>query len=217
MALLRYGTRGSRPARRGRGPGSGRSSATEDCGSRPPLADERGFTAIETTIVLIAFVTLAAMFAYTVMTTGILSSERSREAVMGGLDQTTRTMMVSGPVVGHANADNTAIDLITFQVITASRGAEGVYVSADNMVITYVDADQVVHLTPDDWTATWLMGFGPLLNPGERVEISVDLRGLDPRLGPAKRLSIQLVPDRGTVLTVERTTPKELGELVDLV
>ncbi len=50
--------------------------------------DSRGITGLETAIILIAFVVVASVFAYTVLSAGIFSSEKGKEAVHSGLKQT---------------------------------------------------------------------------------------------------------------------------------
>jgi len=45
---------------------------------------QRGITGLETAIILIAFVVVASVFAFTVLSTGIFSSERSKETVHAG-------------------------------------------------------------------------------------------------------------------------------------
>ena len=47
---------------------------------------QRGITGLETAIILIAFVVVASVFAFTVLSTGIFSSERSKETVFAALD-----------------------------------------------------------------------------------------------------------------------------------
>ena len=42
--------------------------------------DQQGITGLETVVVLIAFVMVTALFAVTVITTGLFSSERASEA-----------------------------------------------------------------------------------------------------------------------------------------
>ena len=44
---------------------------------------------LETAIVLIAFVVVASVFAFAVLNTGLLSSEKSKEAALGGLQETS--------------------------------------------------------------------------------------------------------------------------------
>ena len=58
----------------------------------------RGITGLQTAIILIAFVVVASVFAFTVLSTGIFASERSKETVYAGLQEaksTTRFAMAS--------------------------------------------------------------------------------------------------------------------------
>ncbi len=43
--------------------------------------DEKGITGLETAIILIAFVVVAAVFAYTALSAGLFSTQKSQEAV----------------------------------------------------------------------------------------------------------------------------------------
>ncbi len=61
--------------------------------------DERGITGLETAIILIAFVVVATVFAFIVLTTGLFSAERGKETVFAGLDKARGTMEVRGGVV----------------------------------------------------------------------------------------------------------------------
>ena len=56
------------------------------------LRSQRGITGLETAIILIAFVVVASVFAYTVLSAGIFSAEKGKEAVHSGL-QTARSSM----------------------------------------------------------------------------------------------------------------------------
>ena len=50
---------------------------------------------LETAIVLIAFVVVASVFAFAVLTTGVLSSGKSKEAVIGALEGAGSTLRLS--------------------------------------------------------------------------------------------------------------------------
>ena len=69
--------------------------------------DERGITGLETAIILIAFVVVASVFAYTVLSAGIFSSQKGQEAVYSGLAQTRATMEIKGSVFAYGNASGT--------------------------------------------------------------------------------------------------------------
>ena len=175
-----------------------------------------GLSSIETTIILIAFVTLAAIFGYAVLTTGLLTAESSRKSALDALEEATATLTLRGPVVGIANPGKTALEMVRFQIVNAARGTHGVDLDSERTYVTFIDEDQAVRLTQDDWTAVWQTGFGRLLNPGESVQITVNLQSLDPPLTPGRRFALQFSPNLGVALKFKRSVPLELADFMDL-
>ena len=86
---------------------------------------------------------------------------------------------------------------------TATRTGQYVELSKTATVITYLDEDQSLNVASADWTPTWLIGSGAILDPGEQVEISLNLSGLIPLLGTNKEFSIQVKPEKGAVLVIK--------------
>ncbi|MCH8102328.1 MAG: flagellin, partial [Chloroflexi bacterium] len=62
----------------------------------PQLSGQRGITGLETAIILIAFVVVASVFAFTVLSTGIFASERSKETVFSGILEARSTLEPRG-------------------------------------------------------------------------------------------------------------------------
>lgn len=180
-----------------------------------------GITGIETAIVLIAFVVVASVFAFAMLSTGFLSSEKSKAAVLGGLAETSATLSLRGGVVAVANAGKTAVDTIKFTVTSAAQSTESVDLSTSGTTVTYVDQDNGVNCTGSgspscSWSTTWLIGSGSLIDQGEQVEFTVTLTGLSPKLGKGAEFTIQVKPNKGAVVVVNRTTPVELKTSMDL-
>ena len=186
------------------------SMETEWSNVRKPNADQRGITGLETAIVLIAFVVVASVFAFAVLSTGLTSSEKSKEAVLGGLSETSSTLNIRGGVVASVNSALTAVDTVKFTMSLASDSGESVEVSTSKMILTYVDDDNAFNVASSDWTPTWLIGSKDLLDRGEMVEVVVTLTSMTPRLGTSKEFTIQVKPEKGAVLTINRTMPAEL-------
>ena len=88
------------------------------------------------------------------------------------------------------------------------------FLSALDIAVSYIDQNQSVNLSPSAWVILWLVGMGPLLDPGERVEFYVDLTGLTVPLGPSEVFTIEVKPNLGLDLTFTRTTPEELAPIV---
>jgi flagellin FlaB len=61
--------------------------------------DQRGITGLETAIIMISFVVVASVFAYTVLSAGLFSSEKGKAAVYAGIDNARSSMSLSGSVV----------------------------------------------------------------------------------------------------------------------
>ena len=106
------------------------------------VRSQTGITGLETAIVLIAFVVVASVFAFAVLTTGLISSEKSKEAIIGSLEETGSTLVLRGSMVAVATTTLAYVSNIKFQVGTASRTSDGVDFSDNQIVITYIDQNQ---------------------------------------------------------------------------
>ena len=61
---------------------------------------ERGITGLETAIILIAFVVVAAVFAYTVISAGMFATQKSQESVHSGLKEAQGGVELKGATIG---------------------------------------------------------------------------------------------------------------------
>src|ERR1035441_5196103 len=71
---------------------------------------QKGITGLETAIILIAFVVVAAVFAYTVLSAGLFSTQKSQQAVYSGLQESQSTIEVKGGVVSNGVAQLDSMD-----------------------------------------------------------------------------------------------------------
>ena len=177
-------------------------SASSVAGWAALRTDQRGITGLETAIVLIAFVVVASVFACV-------------------RQETTSTLTLRGVVLADSNTGKTAIDTIKFTISAASETAKAVDLSSVGTVVTYLDDDQALNCTSSgtpscSWTTTWVIGSGDLVDPGEQVDVTVNISKLTPPLGPNKEFTIRLKPNKGAVVIVTRTTPAELKGIMNL-
>ena len=63
--------------------------------------DQKGITGLETAIVLIAFVVVASVFAYTVLSGGIYSSQQNKRALREGIDS-MNALKLQGDIIAYA-------------------------------------------------------------------------------------------------------------------
>ena len=64
---------------------------------------QRGITGLETAIILIAFVVVASVFAFTVLSTGVFWTDRARETIFAGLEQTKSSLRPTGSVIASVD------------------------------------------------------------------------------------------------------------------
>jgi len=207
--------------------------------------DERGITGLETAIILIAFVVVAAVFAYTVLSAGLFSTQKGSEAVYSGLREAQSTIEMKGSVI--AEAENTGasgyLSQVSFTVSnvlggepidftpptanTSSNDGLAATASTNVVVISYVDQDQRV----EDlyWTVTQLGNADAdnILETNEKFQITIGnaaagagggnlVNALDPNLLVNKTFAFELKPPVGAVLPIERTTPAIIDSVMNL-
>ncbi len=183
--------------------------------------NQKGITGLETAIVLIAFVVVSSVFAFAALSTGMFSSDKARETVNAGLAQTRATMELKGSVIGTSDvaAVTGVLTTISFHV-TQSAGGADVDLTPGTTIIKYTDdAQNKLFGSTAGFTVTGIGGADTdnLLERNEvyRIEmINLDTGlsataddTLETALGTNKTFTLEVIPTRGAVLHIERTTP----------
>ena len=185
--------------------------------ARKMQRDERGITGLETAIILIAFVVVASVFAYTVLSAGIFSSQKGQEAVYTGLAQARSTLELKGDVVAKANA--TAVTEILFSVSNALDGeAIDLTDTTGNNVTVISYSSSTVRTEELSWVSV-AQGWSDadsLLEAGEMFEITVDMTGAGETIGTYHTFTLEVKPPVGSMLRIERTTPAAIDAVMIL-
>jgi flagellin FlaB len=135
---------------------------------------------LETAIILIAFIVVASVFAYTVLTAGVFSSQKASEAVNAAVEEVRASVLVTGNTIAYkgsvdidgdtSTSDGT--DAVVKLELTIAVALQGVPVdvtpayqinSTDNslessgavktMVLNYLDQTQLIK------DVAWTVGF----------------------------------------------------------
>ena len=195
---------------------------------------EKGITGLETAIILIAFVVVAAVFAYTALSAGLFSTQKSQEAVYSGLREAQSTLELRGGVIATANTTGASgtVQTVKFTVgnvlggdpidftIPTDAGGDGIADtgSSNVVVINYVDDDQAVDNLA--WTITKLgnADSDSLLETNERFEITLTnlVGALGTDLTVKKTFNLEVLTPGGATLNIERTTPAWIDSIVNL-
>jgi flagellin FlaB len=105
---------------------------------------QKGITGLETAIVLIAFVVVASVFAFTILSAGVFSSEANKQTIHAGLKETRTGLRQHGSAFAFAGfaGSTQAVFKIVF-IVSNSLAGEPVDLTAPTI------------LAP---TRTWLTG-----------------------------------------------------------
>jgi flagellin FlaB len=180
--------------------------------------DEEGQAALETAIILIAFIVVASVFAFTILSAGTASTDRGEEAIYEGLEGVQSTMAIRGAMIANSSA-GTSVDSIVFNLALAS-GGDPVDLTDDGtgpVVIAYRDSEQVVNAL--DYTVDFIVDDGDadaVLEDGELAEVTVDLSTLTTALDANVEFTIEVNPPTGAVLNLSRTTPAAIETVMEL-
>ncbi len=192
---------------------------------------EKGITGLETAIILIAFVVVASVFAFTVLSTGIFSSERSKETVYAGLAEAQSSLEPRGSLIaykGVLTGGTETVFKVTFVVSNAVAGEPidltPPYTADDSdtdpdlslgaeyvTVVSYTDQNQYLNDVP--WSVAW-PGYDNsdnILEVNEKAEITVWLLTRETGIDIAAEGSVDYMTTQGgmTSTDMELTTNDE--------
>lgn len=206
---------------------------------------EKGITGLETAIILIAFVVVAAVFAYTTLSAGLFSTQKSQEAVYSGLKEARATLELKGNVIATANESGASgrVQQVSFIVANvlggeaidftepdAAAGNGGVADTNSNnkVVINYIDEAQTVNDLY--WQIEKLGGSDTddLLETNEKFKVTIgsDTAGANggnlidalstQNLNINTEFSLIVQTPIGAVLEIERTIPPFMDTIMNL-
>ncbi len=199
--------------------------------------DERGITGLETAIILIAFVVVASVFAFVVLSTGVFSAERAKETIHAGLEEARGSMGIRGSMIAKtATSSTTTVDTLVFVVTNAVAGEpidltaptdttpdDGIpdAGSTHKTVVAYDDANQ--QIADMAYTVTYLGdNYGDsLLEVGEKAQITVKVGAAitataGTGLAKNSEFTLEFSPPKGAVMILQRTTPASIDTVMNL-
>jgi flagellin FlaB len=166
---------------------------------------QKGISGLETAIILIAFVTVASVLAYSVLSAGIFSAEEGQKAVYAGLEGAQSTMEVKGSVLGLSAG---GAKLETVQIVLGMAIA-GNAVDMDAVSINFWD--DTISATDVTWEyelsgQSTERGSENLLEGDELMVVTVTIPAAA-TVGIYDTFTLQILPPNGSALTIERTMP----------
>jgi flagellin FlaB len=202
---------------------------------RKVYRDESGITGLETAIILIAFIVVAAVFAFTIMTTGLFSTEKAKTVAQAGISEASIGLALKGQVTGSCCTGNPGpsggnhLSGVTFKVALAG-GNEPINITPSSLAFrfTHPDGGGHVHsavggqpMTGGIMMAVTLITItgtdDNILESGEVVEFKIVLstqhdNGLHD--GEGRTFRVEIIPPTGGSLSFERRTPTTMSKFM---
>ena len=189
------------------------------------FGNQQGITGIETAIILIAFVIVASVFAYVVLSAGLFSTQKAKEAITAGINEAQSTIEIKGNLYG--TMVNSVLTSVTFTVATTTGGELVDFTppttgNTSKVIISYSDAYQMFPSL--NWTLTKLntSDADNILDSNKLFQITVDLTPVSANVSdeqkprPYHTFTIEVKPPVGAVLSLERTIPARVNSVVNL-
>lgn len=179
--------------------------------------DESGQNALETAIILIAFIVVASVFAFTVLSAGSASTEKGEAAIYAGLEGVQSSMSIKGAVIAEegATADEVGTVVFTLSLVSGGDPVDLTDTTGANVVVIgYRDDTQFINEV--DWALAWVgtNDADTMLEDGELAEISVDVSAA--ALGPNTPFTLEIKPPTGSVLSINRSTAASIEPVQEL-
>lgn len=202
---------------------------------------KRGMVGIDTAIILISFVLVAAAVAFVVLDMGMTSATKAKQTMVNGLQEASTALEVNGEILGVVNGTGTGIEEIAIPLgVTPGTG----YVSfdTDTFVVSFTDQygtypniyEGVSHKlvtsstslsslyssTPSvSATAYFITGniTPTVLGPYGQALLVISVNSIK-SMTPYNSFTVTIKPSVGGALTVSRIIPPDLvsGSTIDL-
>ncbi|MDK2875881.1 MAG: archaeal flagellin FlaB [Archaeoglobaceae archaeon] len=194
------------------------------------VKNEKAFTGLEAAIVLIAFVTVAAVFSYVLLGAGFFATQKGQEVVHTGVKQATSSIELVGEVVGYGNTNPSANNL-TKVVLTVKLASGGTPIDLGHTVIMVAVPAQgeIVELKYNtdsdaegyykvDWITTVNKGGADnYLEEYEKAQITINLANQNLDLKPNTGFLIEIRPPVGASYPINLKVPPAIESVMVLI
>ena len=100
------------------------------------LRSQRGIGGLETAIVLIAFVVVSSVFAFTALSTGLFSSDRAEKTFREGLSEARGSLEIRGGIKIEATKTTKSLTTVTAEAVGTGNGANTSFTLANSPVLS---------------------------------------------------------------------------------
>ena len=173
---------------------------------------DEAFTGLEAAIVLIAFVVVAAVFAYVVLGAGFFTTQKAQETVYRGVEQSTTNVQMIGNVYGVASNPAAGINQLRF-TISLAPGAPSINLEKMTIIVSTAAYGPKTFVWTSGSSSTTDTNFIALKNgagtsqtamaSGDQMEIQLNMTVVP----KDTKINIEIRPGLGAAFPFSKTTP----------
>lgn len=162
------------------------------------MTQNDAFSGLEAALIMIAFVVVAAIFGYSIISTGFFATQKVQEVTYAGIKQASSTGITDGHIWGEYSETN-GLEALIFSLSVPEAG-EGIDLS--KMVYYYARENEGGNAIP-------LSNVNPntgILTAGDSTRVRIDLQGAGfagPKVGGS--FSLEIKPPLGASTLIQRT------------
>lgn len=176
------------------------------------IEKQDGMSGLENAIILIAFVTVASVLAYNVLSSGIFSSERAKATVYGGLDSASNSIELSSSVVG-LSTNQTKLESVYFFIALAVPTST---VDANTIIVNYWDDE--IHaegctVTIELASDSPERGSTDILEHDKQFKVTVELPASS-SITANERFNLMVLPPSGNSVQISREMPAQITKVI---
>ncbi len=158
-----------------------------------------------------------------VLSAGLFTSQKAKETIYSGLQDTRSSVDIKGDVLAETSSDNTVAKIhFTVASVSAGEGVDFTDTTFGNNKVVISYSDMYRQVPSVNWTMTRVSGVNTdnILDSNELFQLSIDVPGASGNateaLGPYKTFTLEVKPPRGPVLVIERTIPARAYPMLNL-
>ena len=198
--------------------------------------NKKGFTGLEAAIVLIAFVTVAAIFSYVMLGAGFFTAQKGKQSVDTGVKQASSALELDGQyiyLIANTPGSNGDVKKIYFYV-TLTAGGTPVDLNNTVLAIRWDDDNEqieygTIHNNSSLWYWECVVGDGDnLLELYEKYKITIDITAIREKFAKTENnttiytinypkvnelITIELKPPVGAPLIISKMIPPSLQNI----
>jgi flagellin FlaB len=192
---------------------------------------KRGIVGIEAAIVLIAFIIIAAALSYVVINMGFYTTQKTKETVQTGLDESLSALQLDGVVTAKTNESSTQV-LYLLVPAKLSAGKASIDLKNESIIVSvylqnatflniYEGASSATDTTWDGLNSTLSLGDSQakfaiyngdgdtVLESNEKAFLMIRLNSTsaDSMVGDYQTVKAEVRTPKGAALTIVRTAP----------